>query len=238
MKILTENDNFKTIEVTFANLQNLADIFKALEARDFKICYQITYDDDSTVSEPNLKIFEEKRYLNGEKGIREIKLEAFDPEFLQSIEVKISSKWSMGNRGINVRTKYIEGEGELLNSTHHKLVDLISHFKVNKNWLTSHPGVSYCMFFVCITLLAMYLGNRVTELKVGIIIIILTIVLYILNGIFFILIVPIIYMDVEFEFIDTRRKKIRERIKYIIFSIIAVNIIGAAINIFITKLLD
>ncbi|EAD7205393.1 hypothetical protein ABY95_14920, partial [Listeria monocytogenes] len=65
-----------------------------------------------------------------------------------------------------------------------------------------------------------------------------TIVLYILNGIFFILIVPIIYMDVEFEFIDTRRKKIRERIKYIIFSIIAVNIIGAAINIFITKLLD
>ncbi|EAD1150159.1 hypothetical protein AR000_15180, partial [Listeria monocytogenes] len=185
MKILTKNDNFKTIEVTFANLQSLADIFKSLEVRDFKVCYQITYDDYSTVSEPNLKIFEEERYLKGEKGIREIKLEADDPEFLQSIEVKISSKWSFGNRGINVRTKYIEGKGELLNSKHQNLVDCISHFKVNKNFLTSHPGVSFCMFFVCITLLVMYLGSEATESRVGIYIIVLQVVLYILNGIFF-----------------------------------------------------
>ncbi|MBC2062165.1 hypothetical protein [Listeria marthii] len=64
MKILTKNDNFKTIEVTFADLQNLADIFKTLEDRDFKISYQIMEDDYSTISEANFKIFEEERHLN------------------------------------------------------------------------------------------------------------------------------------------------------------------------------
>ncbi|MBC1969935.1 hypothetical protein [Listeria marthii] len=64
MKILTKNDNFKTIEVTFADLQNLADIFKTLEDRDFKISYQIMDDDYSTISESNFKIFEEERHLN------------------------------------------------------------------------------------------------------------------------------------------------------------------------------
>ncbi|ECB9807508.1 hypothetical protein FL877_15020 [Listeria monocytogenes] len=238
MKTLTKNDNFKTIEVTFANLQNLADVFEALEARDFKICYQITYDDDSTVSEPNLKIFEEKRYLNGEKGIREIKLKAFDPESSQSIVVNISSRWRMGNRGINVRTKYIEGEGELLNSTHHKLVESISTFKVNKNWITSHPGVSYVICLVFITLLGMYLGNKATEFREAIYTIILVIVLNILNIIFFVFIVPFIYMDVEFEFIDTRRKKIRKGISYFIYSIIAANLIWAVITFLINKLLE
>ncbi|MBC1806369.1 hypothetical protein HCJ40_04940 [Listeria sp. FSL L7-0993] len=64
MKILTKNDNFKTIEVTFTDLQNLVDIFKTLEDRDFKTSYQITDDDYSTMSEFNLKIFEEEQHLN------------------------------------------------------------------------------------------------------------------------------------------------------------------------------
>lgn len=238
MKILTKNRSFKPVEVTFPNLQQLADIFKALEASNFKISYEVTYNDYSTVSEQNVGIFENVRYLEGERGIREIKLIASDQSINQYISVDIKTISVFRDGGIHIAAKYTEGEGEKLVNTYQKLVDCISLFKMNQNIITSHPLVSSSISFVLLTWLMQYLATLVTDEREVIYLLSITVVIYILNSFFFFAVVPKIYMDVEFSFIENKNRKVRKWMGKILWSLVGVSVIGAVISFYVNKFLE
>ncbi|MBK1962965.1 hypothetical protein JI642_12735 [Listeria ivanovii subsp. londoniensis] len=231
MKTLTKNSRFKKVEMTFLNLQQLADIFKNLEACNFKIKYEITYNDESTVSEENVEIFDQERYLQTERGIQEIKFYA-GHSIVQNVSVDIKVNSFFGDGGISINVKYLEGEGESekLVNTYQKLVDHISNFKMNQNILTKHHAA---FRFISIFLISIAMGFiyaiYIPEMET--IIFIISIIFFVcLSDLLFYKVIPNLYMDVEFDFIENKKRRQRKWLFVIFCSVIGVSTISAIIS--------